>query len=247
VSAGPKEKASAAAAGEAEASAHNVGVLNERALHASLKEWYAQAGDRAEAPVDRYTIDLVRGDLLIEFQTGNFGAMKQKLARLLQRHAVRLVYPVAAEKWIVRMEGEKILGRRKSPKRGSVYSMFHELVSMPHLVREPGLTIEVLLIQEEERRVRATGRRAWRRNGWTIAERRLVGVVESRQFNGPKDYLALLPEDLPERFTTADLAEATGQRRHLAQRMAYCLRGMGACTIFGKEGNARVYERAAGD
>ena len=35
-------------------------------LHASLKAWYAEAGDRFEVAVDGYVIDLVRDDLLIE-------------------------------------------------------------------------------------------------------------------------------------------------------------------------------------
>ena len=53
----------------ATASAPWIGTLRERPLHASLKRWYAEPGDRAEVAVDGYVIDLVRGDLLIEVQT----------------------------------------------------------------------------------------------------------------------------------------------------------------------------------
>ncbi len=34
-----------------------IGLLNEKPLHASLKEWYAQPGDQFEVPVDGFVID----------------------------------------------------------------------------------------------------------------------------------------------------------------------------------------------
>ena len=52
---------------------------------------------------------------------------------------------------------------------------------------------------------------------------------------------ALLPADLAAEFTTADLAAALGRPRRLAQQMAYCLRGAGAVSAVGKQGNAIVY------
>jgi hypothetical protein len=56
-----------------------IGLLNEKPLHASLKEWYAQPGDRFEVPVDGFVIDIVRDDLLLEIQTGSFGSIKSKI------------------------------------------------------------------------------------------------------------------------------------------------------------------------
>ena len=79
-----------------------IGNLRETALHAALKAWYARPGDEWEAPVAGYFVDLRRGDVLIEIQTRNFSAIKRKLARLLDEYTVRLVHPVAQEKYIVR-------------------------------------------------------------------------------------------------------------------------------------------------
>ena len=185
-----------------------IGTLNERSLHAALKAWYAQPGDLIEIDVDGFVIDIVRGDLLVEIQTRHFSAIKRKMIELVENHQVRLVYPVAREKWIVRLtkDGSKgVLGRRKSPKRGSIASIFAELVSFPKLLAHPNLSIEVLLIQEEE--VRAFGgKRAWRRRGWVAQERRLLDVVERQLFEDPDDLLVLVPPDLPQPWTTADLA-----------------------------------------
>src|SRR4030042_3559057 len=100
----------------------NIGILNERSLHSSLKDWYSLPGDEHEVRVDDFIIDIVRDDLLIEIQTGNFSSIRDKLQHLTQTHQVRLIYPIPIEKWIVRASasGDGIIRRRKSPKRGKM-------------------------------------------------------------------------------------------------------------------------------
>lgn len=188
----------------------------------------------------------MRGDLLIEVQTGNFSALKQKLRRLIPRHRVRLVYPVAREKWLIKraVEAESAPTRRKSPKRGRVEDLFRELVSFPELALSPNFSLDVLLIQEEEVR-RHDARRAWRRRGWVTEERRLLQVLLRHRFRAPTDYGALLPDDLVEPFTTADLAEALGSPRSLAQKMAYCLRKMHEITPVGSKQRSVLYCRGS--
>ena len=221
----------------------NIGLLNEKPLHASLKQWYAQPGDQFEATVDRFVIDIVRDDLLLEIKTKNFASIKSKLNNLVHSHPVRLIYPIAQEKWIVKVaRGETT--RRKSPKRGRVEDVFWEMVSFPQLLANPNFSLEVLLIREEEVR-RYDGKRKWRRRGWVVEERRLLGVVDQRLFEKPADWQALLPEELEEPFTTKDLAEAMGIGRKLAQKMAYCLRKVKVIRLMGKRGRANLY-RVAG-
>ena len=110
--------------------ANGIGQLNERALHAALCEWCAGPGDAREVDVDGYRIDVVSGELLVEVQTGNFSALRTKLTRLLEAHPVRVVYPIAEAKWIVRLPSDDDAGvpkRRKSPKRGRPIGLFDEL------------------------------------------------------------------------------------------------------------------------
>jgi hypothetical protein len=222
-----------------------VGLLNEKPLHAALKAWYSQPGDRFEVNVDGSVIDILRGELLVEIQTRSFSALKRKLEKLVANHTVRLVYPIAAEKWIVRLSDDGVVreARRKSPKRGSVVELFRELVSFPQLISDPNFSLEVLLIQEEE--VRQLGlARNWRRRGWGTVERRLVQVVDRRLFATPADLATLIPALLEEPFTSAGLADAIHQPCWLAQKMVYCLRGMGAIAEAGKQGKATRYVRA---
>jgi hypothetical protein len=218
--------------------------LNEKSLHAALKTWYAQPGDRFEVKVEGFVVDIVRGDLLIEIQTANFFAIRPKLTALTAIHPVRLIYPIAQEKWIVRQteDGTRTLSRRKSPKRAGIEEVFSELVSLPSLLANPNFTIEVLLIKEEEVR-RHDATRRWRRGGWVTHERRLLEVVGQRGFQTPADVNELLPSTLVDPFTTHDLAAAIGRPRRLAQRMTYCLREMGLIQTAGKRGRALLYTR----
>ena len=75
-----------------------IGTLRETSLHATLKDWLSQPGDRLEVPLAGYLIDIERGSELIEIQTGNFSALKPKLKAILDDHLVRVVHPVNERK-----------------------------------------------------------------------------------------------------------------------------------------------------
>ena len=220
----------------------NIGTLREKPLHASLKRWYARPGDGVEVSVDGFVIDLVRGDLLIEVQTRGFASMKQKVIDLLGLgHRLRIVHPLPMDKWIVKVDADGVvISRRRSPRHGEPSDVFTELVSFPDLLAHPHFEVEVLLTIEEEYR-RHTPNRSWRRKGWTVVERRLIEVVDTLLLSHIDDLVGLLPADLPETFTTADLAGQLGRSRRAAQQMAYCLRATGAIVPVGKDGNAAVY------
>ena len=225
--------------------ANRISTYNEGPLHASLKAWYAQPGDVLETNVDGFVIDIVRDDLLLEIQTRSFASMKRKLQTLTETHHVRLIHPIAREKWIVKLDEarENEISRRKSPKRGDIVQLFDELVSFPRLLADPNFSIEVAFIQEEEVRYH-DARRGWRRHGWMTHERRLLKVVEQRVFEQPEDFRDTIPAALEEPFTTNELAATIPGGKRIAGRMAYCLRKMGVIDPVGKHRNAILYARA---
>jgi len=218
-----------------------IGLLNESPLHAALKQWYARPGDLLETAVDGFVVDIVRGDMLIEIQTGHFAAIRSKLASLLLSHPVRVVYPITQDKWIVRPRTARSRSviRRKSPKRGRLHDLFWELVSIPQLLAHPGFSLELVVIQEEEA-WRYAGKRQWRRRGWGVAERRLLGVLDQRVFGAAGDWRGFLPRELSE-FTARELATALGIGTILAQKMAYCLHRGNVIDLARKQGRANVY------
>jgi hypothetical protein len=65
--------------------------------------------------------------------------------------------------------------------------------------------------------------------------------LDSVEVRSPADVLSLLPQHLPDPFTTADLADRLGRSRHLAQRVAYCLRESGVLQSVGRDGRGVLY------
>lgn len=225
-----------------EKKAPHIGTLAEKSLHAGLKEWYGRPGDQFEVRVDGFVIDIVRDELLIEIQTRHLYAMKRKLRRLLADHCIHLIHPIPREKWIVREDAAgNFIKRRKSPKRGKILNIFDELIRIPHLLSHPNLTLEVALTQQEEI-WRDDGKGSWRRKRWSIADQRLLAVVDQAVFATPQDYVAVIPDDLKRPFTNRQLADALPCPVKLAQKISYTLRKMDLLEVVGKEGNSLRFQ-----
>jgi hypothetical protein len=219
------------------------GSRRESSLHSSIKKWYFLEGDRLEAKVDDFIVDMVRGDLLIEIQTANFSAIKPKLKRLLKDHKVRLLYPIPRKKWIVHrsMSNGEITGRRMSPKRGSLYDLFSELIRIADLFPIGNLSIEVLMIEVEEIWCN-DGKGSWRRKGASIEDRRLIDILESVMFENKMDFLGVLPKGLPNPFTNRNLAENLRIPINQSRKMTYSLRKIGTIKDAGKNGNQMLFQ-----
>jgi hypothetical protein len=225
-----------------------IGELRERSLHAAIKARYAREGDAVEARVGGFHIDILRpraGDadmpLVIEIQTGSFASLRRKLAALLPAFRVRVVHPVAAQKWIVRQNAAgTTLSRRRSPRKAGVELAFRELAYIAPFAAQAGFALDVLLTQEEEV-WRDDGQGSWRRRHWSIVDHRLLAVLDQIPLESPRDYLALLPPGLPEPFTTSDVAAGLRIARPIAGKMAYCLHVMGLLERTGRRGAAYLY------
>jgi hypothetical protein len=217
-----------------------IGVYREGPLHAALKAWLAQPGDRLEVPVDGFVIDLVRADgELVEIQTGSFSPLRTKMDALLDGYRVRIVHPIPSLRRIVRVDGEgTVLSVRRSPLRPGFAAVFEGLVSFPTLLSHPHLVVELLLCSEDHVRAPSPvrGRRFMRDPG----ERRLIEVLDRVELSGASDLAALVPAPAEE-FTTRELATAMGVALPLAQKAAACLRDLGVFEPAGKRGRAPLY------
>ncbi|MEM8924307.1 MAG: hypothetical protein AAGD35_12465 [Actinomycetota bacterium] len=172
--------------------------------------------------MDGFVIDIRRGDQLIEIQTTSFAAMGRKLDRVLAGHRVLIVHPIAVATYLHKPGARP----RRSPKRGDVYALFDELVSMPTLLDHPNLEIEVVLATVDKHQVEDPTLRR-NRGGWRTVDRRLRTVEDRLRFGTVDDLTRLVPDGLPPVFTTADLARLAPTSRDRAQKMAYCLRDVG--------------------
>jgi hypothetical protein len=209
--------------------------MTEHSLHADIKNWYSVMGDKVEAKVDDFIIDVIKEGLLIEIQTRNLSAIKPKLIKLLSTNKVRLVYPIAKVKWIVYVsKSGEFVKKRKSPKKGKTIDLFNEMVHISELANQENFFFEVLLIEEEELRCN-DGKGTWRRKGVSIKDRKLLKVFDRVAFENRYDFLKFLPENLDGSFTNKILAKNLRISIKLARKITYCLRKMNLLTIAGRK------------
>ncbi len=176
-------------------------------------------------------------------QTGDFGPLGPKLDALLDRHRVRIVHPIAAQRRIVRVdEHGEVVWTRRSPKRRTVIEVFDKLVAFPSLLTHPNLTVEVLLLREDH--IRAPRPVTVRRRTRDPGERRLREVLDRIELCGTDDVRRVLPPLPPEPFSTRELASLLDCTMLLAQRTAYCLRAVKIIEPAGKRGRTPLHRQA---
>ena len=214
----------------------------ENTLHRQLKELYVAEADDREVAVDGFRIDAIVDDTLVEIQCSPLLAIRDKVRQLLESHVVLVVKPLAARKYLITRQRKrgKVVSRRYSPARCSSLNLFEELVHFVDVFPHPNLTLELLLVEVEEHRIKRKPRR-WRGKDHRVEDRRLRSVGERHEFRTVEDLLSLLPPGLPAEFTTADIADRAECPRWLAQKMAYCLRRIGALETVDQRGRLRVY------
>jgi hypothetical protein len=220
----------------------------ETTLHRQLKERYATPGSLVEQRVGQFRIDVVQPEQLVEIQLAPLTAIRDKIATLVKKHRVLLVKPVIARQHLIKLRraGGKVVSRRRSPKQRTLLDVFEELVHFTRVFPHRRLTLEVPLIEIEEYRYPGHGRRRWQRdNDHVVDDQRLVEIVCVHEFRTAADLCRLLPPSLPRPFHTGHLAAGLGVERWVAQRMAYCLRHMGAVQSVGKLRGAWLYEQPA--
>jgi hypothetical protein len=218
----------------------------ERSLHRQLKERYGPSlGGRSEVVLGPFRVDAITPEgRLIEIQSGPLGLLRGKLERLLPTREVVVVRPIAVARRLIRRDRPDgpDLDTRRSPKRGSMLDVFDDLVALARIFPHANLGIDLLAVEVDEIRV---PRR--RKPGYLVVDRLLGDVRETVHLRESSDLWSLLPGDLPDRFSTRDLAGCLSRPLAFAQRVAYCLRLGGAVEVIEKRGNHRVYGRSTVD
>ena len=187
-----------------------IGTLREKSLHAILKYWLDDDPTHHEIPLPSGQVaDIFDGQRVTEIQTAGFSALRPKLVRLLEQYPVTVVHPLVRQKWVVWVD--PVTGEagepHKSPRRGSFTDAGQQLVYILPCLTHPNLTVKLVLLDVEERRL-ADG---WSRDGKRGSHRldRIpLAVADTLTLTGPGDYTALLPSGLESPFTAAAFGKA---------------------------------------
>lgn len=218
----------------------------ETTLHRQLKEHFLQPGGRAEVRLGKYRIDVVNGDRLVEIQRSGLAAIRDKVHRLVKDgYLVDVVKPLIARKRLVKLTSQDgvVSSRRWSPNRATILNVFDELLYFTRVFPHPNLRMLIPLIDIEEVRYPGHGRRRRKRKGdFEVKDRFILDIHQTQTFSTILDLQQLLPDSLPKKFDTAELAQGLDIDRHQAQRIGYVLRKTGVARESGKRGNAILYQ-----
>jgi len=222
----------------------SIGVENESSLHRALKYQYAGPGGKTEAPVGEFVADgISKEGEYIEVQTGSFAPLKKKVKEFAALGKVRIIHPIALTKKLEVYDTKGVLlYRKKSPKKGSLWSLFDALLYAPELPLVKGVTLEVVLADITEKRVK-DGKGARRRRGISIKDRELAVWHESILLKKPSDYLRFVPFKKNEEFTVSLLAERAGIDKWTSGKALYVLTKMKVVERIGKKSREWLYTR----
>ena len=223
---------------------NGIGTLQEKTIHAVLKNFYEPESSKQEQKVAGFVADIFTGQEIIEIQTRGFYKLRRKLEAFLPLYPVTIVYPVNHHKWLrwVNQTTGEVSKPRKSPKTGSALSIFPELYRIKMFLPNKNLKFHIVLLDVEEYRLL----NGWSKDGKKGSSRNdgiptnLYDIVTLETIS---DFARLLPAELPDEFTSADLKQQLRCSQSLAGVMLNILAHIGVVQKTGKKGNNIVYRR----
>lgn len=219
-----------------------IGTLQEKTMHAVLKYYYAPDEDMHEIPIGHFVADIYTGDEIIEIQTSQFNRMRDKLTCFLDKYPVTIVHPIPYHKWLFWVDKDtgECSKPRKSPVTGSIYRVFKELYKIKEYLPHDNLRLCFPFVDTEEYRL-LNGWSRDKKKGSHRYDRIPLALIDEIRFERPEDYLMLIPLELEEPFTSADLGKAAGITKQEASLVLNILLHLRIVERVGKKGNSFMY------
>lgn len=219
-----------------------IGTLQEKNLHAQLKEYYQIDPTYREVKVGRFVADSYDGHRILEIQTAHFNHLRDKLLYFVQVAPVTVIYPVPRMKYIVAMDPETgdVHHRRKSPKMGTPFELLPELYRLRPILPLPRVTFKVVLLDlEETRRYVPKDEKRYRQK--TRLNRYPTELVEEKEFSSVNDFRFFIPDTLSQSFTVNDYQKATPLSLFRARQALQVLVTLGVVHKVGKQGRKDLF------
>ena len=226
-----------------ELNAGGIGTLGEKTVHSTLKQYLSRDLSCQEIKIGTYFADACVDGHIFEIQTRQFNKLRGKLDFFLKEHTVTVVYPVTNYnylRWVTPDTGE-ITPPKKSTRRGNPLQVFAELYRIRPFLSHPNFSLKLVLMDMEEYRM-LDGYGKDKKKRATKCDKFPLKLVAEYDIETPRDYMMLLPAELPEVFTTRDFAKLAKIPVGLAQTTLLLLSELNVVLRTGKQGNSYLYE-----
>lgn len=221
-----------------------IGTLSEKTVHAVLKEYYGGGEENKEIPLGGFVADVVSEDGVIEIQTRALYRLERKLEALLPLCRVTVVYPIEARKYLLDIDPDsgELISKRLSPKRVKIWHGIAELYGIRKFLGDENLTVRFPVLTVEETRIRAVEKKRRADKIDKLPSEMTEEVVIRRK----EDIAALMPEELPDGFTSAEFAKLCRINADTAGKCIRVLSVMGIITECGKQGRCKLWKKTEG-
>ena len=219
-----------------------IGTMGEKSLHRTLKYYFEPNEEFHEVEYLGAVADIKNEDGIIEIQTRSLTRLVPKLEKFLSQDKVNVVFPIKENKTIhiVDTETEECTSFRKSPKKGSVSDALPEIAEISRFIPHENLTVTLVFVNVTETRMLAAKKKVGRKTTAKIdcIPTSINKLIELRT---KEDFLILLPQELPEKFTSAEFAKASKLKAIKLHNSLKFLMNVGILTREKGKGRAYIY------
>lgn len=192
-----------------------INTLNESSLHKSLKTLYSDGNKLLqEIKIGEKIYDIVTEEgNIIEIQTKNLAKLFPKINECVSRKRfIKIVHPVAVEKIIETCDQNgKIISKRKSPQKCSIYDVAKELIGLHPVLQEKYVSLEIvgIVMKEkrmlEEKKVQSKNKRRRFNKNWNKIDKCIEKILWFKTFSSKSDYISLIPKKCLPLFCAKDI------------------------------------------
>lgn len=225
-------------------STQSIGTKQEKTLHQTIKYYLTLDESLHEIKVENKIVDIYKEGEIFEIQTQGFDKMRDKLATLLPKYQLTIVFPIAYIKTIhsVNDLGE-VVQTRKSPKKQSAFEIFKELYKIKQYLNHPNLHFKIIMFLSEEIRD-IVPKRHVRSKGYKRSDQIVTDIVKEYDIYNKEDFNILLDEiNLPLEFTTQDIKKLTKVSVKTSTLVLNILLYLGVVEKIGNKNRYSLYKR----
>ena len=228
-------------------SSSGIGTLNEKSVHAVLKDYYGVFDDNKEVPLGSFEADIVGERGVIEIQTRSLWRLADKLKALLSACDVTVVFPLEAKKdilWTDPESGEVVTVGRSTRKMTAEWGIA-ELYDIRGSLGNERLHLRFPVLEVQEIRLL---------NGWSKDKKKgsqkcdkiplkLLDELIIENTADASQYTTLLRSELPDSFTVDEISKLYRLDKKRSGRFISVMKLVGAVQCVGKKGRKNLYER----
>ena len=229
--------------------ATGIGTLGEKMLHAVIKSYVCEdlsCHERTLSADSRMVADVYRNGHIYEVQTGGFFPLKKKIGWYLDNTDchITVIHPLPAVKYLswIDPEGGGISPRKRCPGKRDVKSIAKELYWLADFIGNPRFSVQLLFLEIEEYRTRDGWGNGGKRGSHRY-DRIPLSLLGTAELSTAADYATyFLPTDkLPDPFTAAQYAKATGIRGRSTYSLIHLLEHLGLIQAADKIGRSQTW------